>query len=369
MLELRKKLSRYQEILYLLFLLPMTGMVSMGLNSEDRIYLYVFAAATLFLVLKMAVTDYNLREFVVVAVLTLVFGAIFLRNGEKTLLLTLMAIFGAKNVNLDKALKYALWEKAIFTVGTLTLAATGVIENEYVWLPKNLDHVMLQCYGYYQPNSAFANIFVVLLLVILVYREKLKWYSYLIGSVIMFGAYKVFMCRTGLLVWVLLCLMVLCYVLAKHFHVEKVYGYLLCAIPAVLTLLALVLPLIAQKNETFNKWINIVLTGRINYVNEVYGRLWNLVPGQAGRASFDSIYVTALYNYGWILFLFVLAAYIAGMWYCNKKGQYYAVIGLGIMAVYGYMELFPLSVMWNLPLLYLSQVLFREKTVRNEQLQ
>lgn len=136
MLELRKKLSRYQEILYLLFLLPMTGMVSMGLNSEDRIYLYVFAAATLFLVLKMAVTDYNLREFVVIAVLTLVFGAIFLRNGEKTLLLTLMAIFGAKNVNLDKALKYALWEKAIFTVGTLTLAATGVIENEYVWLPK-----------------------------------------------------------------------------------------------------------------------------------------------------------------------------------------------------------------------------------------
>lgn len=143
----------------------------------------------------------------------------------------------------------------------------------------------------------------------------------------------------------------------------------ICAIPAVLILLALVLPLIAQKNETFNKWINIVLTGRINYVNEVYGRLWNLVPGQAGRASFDSIYITALYNYGWILFLFVLAAYIAGMWYCNKKGQYYAVIGLGIMAVYGYMELFPLSALWNLPLLYLSQVLFREKTVRNEQLQ
>ena len=70
MLELRKKLSNYQEVFYLLFLLPMTGMSSMGLNSEDRIYLYVFAVATLFLLLKMAVTDFTWREILVMAVLT-----------------------------------------------------------------------------------------------------------------------------------------------------------------------------------------------------------------------------------------------------------------------------------------------------------
>ena len=62
MLELRKKLANYQEIFYMLFLLPMTGMTSMGLNSEDRIYLYVFAVATLFLLLKMAVTDLRGRR-------------------------------------------------------------------------------------------------------------------------------------------------------------------------------------------------------------------------------------------------------------------------------------------------------------------
>ena len=97
MLELRKKLSNYQEVFYLLFLLPMTGMSSMGL--------YVFAVATLFLLLKMAVTDFTWREILVMAVLTLLFGVNFLRNGEKTLILTVMAIFGAKNVNLDKAMK------------------------------------------------------------------------------------------------------------------------------------------------------------------------------------------------------------------------------------------------------------------------
>ena len=57
MLELRKKLANYQEIFYMLFLLPMTGMTSMGMNSEDRIYLYVLAVATQVLLLKMSVTD------------------------------------------------------------------------------------------------------------------------------------------------------------------------------------------------------------------------------------------------------------------------------------------------------------------------
>lgn len=366
MLELRKKLSNYQEVFYLLFLLPMTGMSSMGLNSEDRIYLYVFAVATLFLLLKMAVTDFTWREVAIMAVLTLLFGVNFLRNGEKTLILTVMAIFGAKNVDLDKVMKYALWEKAVLTVGTLTLAATGVIENEMVTLPKNGEWVEIPCYGYYQPNMAFANIFVVLLLVMLVYRDKMKWYGYLIGTGIMYGAYKVFMCRTGMMIWLVLCLMVLGYVIVRFFHVEKGYFYLFLLIPVGLTVLTLGLPPLAKNNWKFSAWINYVLNGRIDHINQVYGQVWKLILGHAPQEPFDSMYFTILYNYGWGIFLLSLVAYIAGMWYGIKKGQYYGVIALGIMAGYGFMELLPMSAVWNLPLLYLSQILFQGKKVRNE---
>ena len=364
MLELRKKLSNYQEVFYLLFLLPMTGMHSMGINSDDRIYLYVFAVATLFLLLKMAVTDFTWREVAIMAVLTLLFGMNFLRNGEKTLILTVMAIFGAKNVNLDKVMKYALWEKAVLTVGTLTLAATGVIENEMVTLPKNWEYVELPCYGYYQPNMAFANIFVVLLLAILVYRDKIKWYGYLIGTGIMFVAYKVVMCRTGMLIWVILCLMILGYVVLRYFHREKGYLYLFLLIPAGLALLTLILPPLARNNPEFSTWINYYLTGRIEHINWVYGDIWKLLLGHVPQTPFDSMYFTILYNYGWILFLLCLVAYIVGMWYCIKRDQDYIVIGLGIMAVYGFMELLPMSVLWNLPLLYLSRILFQGKNRR-----
>ncbi len=369
MLELRKKLSNYQEVFYLLFLLPMTGMSSMGINSDDRIYLYVFAVAMLFLLLKMAVTDFTWREILVMAVLTLLFGVNFLRNGEKTLILTVMAIFGAKNVDLDKVMKYALWEKAVLTVGTLTLAATGVIENEIVSVPKNWKIVELPCYGYYQPNMAFANIFVVLLLIILIYRDKLRWYSYIIGTGIMFVAYQIFMCRTGILMWILLCLMIFGYALFRYFHLEKEYLSLLLLLPVVLVGVTLILPPIAQNNFELAVWFNKIFTGRIDHINQVYGQIWKLLLGHVPKEAFDNMYFTTLYNYGWILFTFSLVAYIIGMWYCIKKDQDYNVIGLGIMSVYGFMELLPLSILWNLPLLYLSQILFQGKKLRNEQLQ
>ncbi len=364
MLKLRKKLASYQEIFYMLFLLPMTGMTSMGLNSEDRIYLYVFAVATLFLLLKMAVTDFTWKEIVIMGVLTILFGVNFLRNGEKTLILTVMAIFGAKNVNLDKVMKYALWEKAVLTVGTLTLAATGVIENEMVWLPKNEEWIEIPCYGYYQPNMAFANILVVLLLAILVYREKIKWYGYVVGTIILYGAYKLFLCRTGILIWLLLCLIILGYRVLKYFHWEKGYFYLVMILPILLAVFTLILPLLAQQNPELYAWINNIFTGRIEHIKQGYGQLGNCLLGHIPQEPFDSMYFTILYNYGWILFLLCLVAYIVGMWYCIKRDQDYIVIGLGIMAVYGFMELLPMSVLWILALLYLARILFQGKNRR-----
>lgn len=366
MLELRKKLANYQEIFYMLFLLPMTGMTSMGLNSEDRIYLYVFAVATLFLLLKMAVTDFTWREIVIMGVFTLLLGANFLRNGEKTLILTAMGIFGAKNVNLDKVMKYALWEKAVLTVGTLTLVAMGIIENELVILPKNGDLVEVYCYGYYSANMAFANIFAILLLTIIVYGERLKWYIYVIETIIMIVAYKFMICRTGLVVWFSLCIMIIGYQLMKNFAWEKIYLKFITLIPMVLMSTTMIIPPLAKNNSEFSAWINKLLTGRVRFINEVYEEVWTLLLGHIPRKPFDSMYFDVLFNYGWILLIICLIVYVAGMWYCNFKGQYYVTIALGIMAIYGYMELLPLSVLWNLPLIYFAQLLFKGRKALHE---
>lgn len=369
MLRLRKKLGEYQEIYYLIFILAMTGLTSAGINSGYKIYKVVFAVVTLFLLLKMAVTDYTWREILLMALVTVLLGINLLRGGEKTLILTAMGIFGAKNVSLEKVFKYAFWLKTTLTAGTMLLAAVGVIENREILLPKNLETVTLHCYGYHTPNMAFANIFVILLLAVIVYRDKLRWYAYVIGTGIMLAAYRLFMCRTGIVAWGILLLMVLGYRVIRRWKHEKAYMTLFVAIPVVLALLTLILPLWVRKDAVANQMLNYYLTGRIDLINPFYDNIKNAVWGNIPRIDFDISYFHVLYNYGWIVFVLWLVAYCAGMWYCNKKSNYYGTIGLGIMAVYGFMELLPLSVLWNLPLLYLAGILFREKRVTDEQLQ
>ena len=344
----------------------MTAMTSAGLNSSYRIFRAVFLVVTLILLLKMAVTDFTLREIIVMAVFILLLGINLLRNGERTLVLTAMGIFGAKNVSLDKFFKYALWVKAVLTVGTLVLAAVGVIENRSWNLPKNGERYDIYCYGYFHPNATFANIFVLLLLAIIVYKDKLKWYAYVIGTGIMLAAYKVLFCRTGLLVWGVLCLMVLGYRLAKHWKWEKIYMAILTAVPVILAALTLILPMWARANTTVNEKLNLYLTGRIRHINNTIDRIKYLIMGHVPREDFDSFYFHLIYNYGWVLFVLCLVAYCAGIWYCNKKANFYGAIALSIMAVYGFMEQLPLSVLWNLPLLYLSWILFKEKEVTDE---
>ena len=369
MLKLRKKLGEYQEIYFMVFMLAMTGMTSAGLNSEDRIYMMIFTAATVMLLLKMAVTDFTLAEVLVMALFTVLLGIIFLRSREKTLILTAMGIFGAKNVSLDRALKYALWLKTALTVVTLTLAAVGVIENVAQDLPKNDEVRTVYCFGYYSPNMAFANIYVLLLLAVIVYGDRLKWYAYVAGTGIMLAAYKVLVCRTGMVIWGVTCLMVLGYRLTRRLKWEKVYMALFTAIPAVLAALTLVLPIWARENVEVDRTLNFYLTGRITHISQYFDGIGRLVLGAEIREPFDSVYFHLLYNYGWIVFVLYLLAYCVGMWYCNRKSKFYATIGLGAMAVYGFMEHLPLSVLWNLPFFYLSCVLFRERKAAHEQLQ
>ena len=131
----------------------------------------------------------------------------------------------------------------------------------------------------------------------------------------------------------------------------------------------MILPVSIRNNKDMEFWLSKILTGRIGLISAKYDDIWSLGLGHIPQHSFDNMYFQLLYNYGWIIFIFCIVLYIIEMWYCNRKCQYYITIALGIMAIYGFMELLPLSALWNLPLLYLSQVLFRGEKKTHELLQ
>lgn len=361
MLKLRKKLAHYQEYFYLAFILSMVGVFAAGFNSGDKVYKIVFAIATLFLVLKMAVTDYTWQELLCMAAIILLLGANFLRNGEKTLIITAMGIFGAKNISLEKVFRHSLWIKIVLTVGTLLCAATGIIENEILLLPKNGEYITLYCYGYTHPNAAFENIFFIFVIAVLVWQDKLKWYAYAVFSLVLLGAYWLFICRTGLLVWGALLTIVFAYKISCILKWEKVYLNLLLLIPVMMTLLTFLFPLIGMRNAAFLSTVDFYLTGRTNLLIQGMERLGFPLLGNSPRNPFDSIYFHLVYNYGWIVALVFIFTYLYAMRDCIKRNRPYEVIILSTMAIYGFMENWPISIGWNLALLYLSRVLFRNQ--------
>lgn len=361
MLKLRKKLAQYQETFYLVFILAVGALFAAGFNSTDRIYQIVFVIASLFLLLKLAVTDYTLRELIWMAIIGLLLGIVLLRNGEKTLIITIMGIFGAKNISLEKVFRHSLWLKAVLTVGIISLAASGIIENVALNIPKNYEYYTVYCYGYIHPNAAFASVMMLFLAAVLVWQEKLKWYAYVGFTLIVAASYYLFMCRTGIVVWAVFLVMTLGYVISRKWKKQKIYLWLLLLTPVVSTLLTFLFPLISMHDSAFRSWADNYFTGRINHLARGIQNMGLSLIGNTPREPFDNAYFHLVYNYGWIAAVICFLAYIYTMWDCIKRDRPYEVIVLSIMAVYGFMEHWPLSVGWNISLLCLSRTLFRER--------
>ncbi len=362
MLVLRKKIAQYQEIFYLLYILPMVGLISAGFNSEDRFYRIVFFVATFFLLIKMAVTDFTRREILWIAVITLLLGLNFLKNGEKTLIMTAMGLFGAKNVSLEKVFRSSFWLKLVLTAGTLSLAAAGIIENKMTVLPKNGVDYTLYCYGYLQPNATYANLFVLFFTAVLVWKDKLKWYAYIGFTLILWAAYKVLMCRTGFLVWLVFMLIILAYKLSCRMKFNKIYMFLVFLIPSIVAFLSFLLPLIGMYNAAFLETIDFYLTGRIWHLIQGWNHLDSLFLGRSLREPFDNSYYQLVVNYGWIISAFCFVAYLRAVCLCIKGKRDYEALALSVMSIYGFMEFWPLSVGWNVSLLLLAPILFGTKS-------
>ncbi|MCQ2519094.1 MAG: sugar transferase [Lachnospiraceae bacterium] len=442
LLDFRKRLGDYQEWFYLPFIIVMGGLMSFGITSEDKIYLICFAVVTLLLGVKVVITDYSLKEITWMVLIGVLLIVNFLINGERTLIVTYMAVIGAKNVDITKTLKLSLWTKLPLTVFRVLLAITGVVENEIIEIPKEGIYVGLtevKCYGFYSANMLYGNMIVIAMLFFIVYREKAKWYWYVLFTTFFAVAYKYLYCRTGFAIWLGFCfllalhyilrktkigveflrfcsftpyvLMIVTYILTAllsktYFYMEKnrqsdidgvaffqlilksiviavcalvfivlflrftagkykkIYGFACDMVaPAMIggTIWFSWLALNSQKIRTrVLTNIHRSFTGRFHHTRIFYDRTGIGLIGNKIRETFDSVYFHSAYNYGWIITVVFLVAYSAAIWHCVRKKNTFGALALTAMAVYGFLEQFPLSVLWNVPLIYISKVLFEE---------
>jgi hypothetical protein len=300
------------------------------------------------------------------AVIAVLLGLNYMNNGENLLIRHGLAIFGAKNVNLNKVFKYGFYTKAIITLGVFTGIFLGLIENVSFNLPKNGKIFEIYTYGYGHPNSTFFICFSIVTIAIMAYKEKVKWYVYVIVSLLIAVTYKYIMCRTGIVAWAALCLMLILYRLTENKKTGNLYRMILVAIPIFLCIFTFVLDIACRHNEALNDIANLYLTGRVRIMNGYIDNLGSNMLGVVPGREFDNMYFYILYNYGWIIFAIVMFAYTFAMWYCYREKLNYELIVMAAMSVYGFMEYQPLSVPKNFSIICLSYALFRKRSIYTE---
>ena len=358
MKKLYLRLKDYSEYLFLAFIVLMGELGSCGFSSSDRVYKIVFLGCALLWALKMCLSGLNPKEISIIFAAFLLWGLVFLRNGEKTFLLTLMAIFGMKNVSKEKVMWYSLVTKAFTTVCIFLLAVTDVIENKYIVNIKFGAKVKNYCFGYSHPNHAFMNLFMMAIVLVVIFKEKMKWYMYLLLTAVFYGAYRLFLCRTGFLLWLLLVFAVFVYRFLQKWYGSDVFLRLMHAVPGVMLFMTFFLAFLFKKKVGIVRELNSLLNARISDVATRMGRVKTSFIGLQTARSFDNGYFHLVYNYGFIITILFVVLLSGAIYYFAKRNMGYEAIALMVLSVFLYMEFAVLSPVWNTLLILLGYVFF-----------
>ena len=361
MLKLRKWLAQYNEIYYLIFVIGMGMLASFGFNSSQTVYKVVFVAGALMWALKMVTTNYKFREVVFIGVIFALLGVTLLRNGERMLLIPAMAVVGAKGVSVRKTFAYGFWSKLAVTVLTMAAAAADIINNVLLSNKKGSVASENFCFGYAHPNHAYLNLFMMAVMAVVLWKNKMRWYIYIIMTGVMFAFYKLLACRTGLLVWILAAVAFIVYEFVQNTKFRKLYLSLFAAIPSVMLMITFVTAFMYQKGNHIAVRINTLLHDRVSAVAKRLPEIGKIGIGSVHSRPFDNGYFYLIYNYGIVMAVILLITVTLAILYLVSKKMDYEAMVLGIVCVYIFMEYAAISSIWNFTVILIAQFVFAGK--------
>lgn len=187
-----KKQVSTEELLFYIFLLFTMGAKGIGLTGGQRVFTLCQLIAYACIAVKIAVTEYNVKEWFVnlgLVILALLIGR---SSGETAALAAALMIIGMKNISLEKAMKAALaiWGSTFLLsafAGVLGLNDGVVVVHEKL----GLGPIIRYSLGYTHPNVLHVTYFMIVMLVLYVFPLKGKklWAAaglFFIGNIYIF---------------------------------------------------------------------------------------------------------------------------------------------------------------------------------------
>lgn len=338
----------------------------MGMSSSSMLYNVIFMASLGFLAIKMIYTKYTRKELLIMITLILMGLLFVVRAKENSVLFAVLALIGMKDIDFHDLMKKTFFVRLVSLVLIRFVCEYGILVD--VDKDTGPRYRILHSWGYSDANTLMVNIFVVLALFIYVYYESLNIIHIMLTIAFATYGFEQTYSRTGFMLFLLLLFVVFCDKFIKKKQVRNAAYILLSLMPLIVAILSFVLPLNYVKTNVRMEAINQMLTGRIfimNYYLNLYpftllGNTYEFWLANAGGilSIVDNLYVT-LYMYSGVL---TMILYVAASCYIlfrlKKEACCKELIMVSFMAIYAFMEEFPLNPVVNPFCLLLAMAIF-----------
>lgn len=325
---------------------------------EGRLFQVTFALC----VVKVLFTKYEWREYIAIFLCCLVGLLTDQISGRNEILRIFMFVAACHGTDLRKNLKIVFKITLAGSFLIVLLSLTGIlgtvtVSKEYVGGVQKT----LFCFGMGNANAFHCMFFVLGLLGMYLYHEKMKWWSYLLIFVANIGLF--FLTRSKTSTGMLAVAVVGMWVIANFLTGEsvakqkakKIIGILMLSVNGFCVAVSIIFAAEAWRVYEWHwctmltpyfefwGWVDDVLTGRLRCLIETdpwIGTIdtWRLFAGPDTERYFDLGFVRLFYWYGIIPAAVILILFAVLLVYLNRKGKYAEILFLTVCSVYTVLE-------------------------------
>lgn len=328
-----------QELLYFIFIAIMFTVKGFGLYDGQLVYKILFIIAFMFWGLKLFLTDYTLKEWIMLIILGIVLLLMYRCNGAKGPLIVYAVLVGMKNVSLQKCMKIGAWSLGLSTL-LLILYNLLILPDSNGCLVTERFGIQIGRWslGYSHPNVTAVTYLALVTLVLFFLQENYNRYYFillLLGDLII-SFYCVSF--TGFIV----CMIYLCvaYFLPKLNIGRKFFRIVVSLYSLFCICIFMVVPFILPenimvflKNHVLTFYNRLILSKELFNSNNI--TLWGVHEADitTGVITLDNSYLYSIVFNGVIFSGIVFALYLYAIWTLVKQEKYVELlIVLALMA-------------------------------------
>lgn len=354
------------ELLYLCFFALMLVTKGIGLYDGQTLYKAFLLISLGLLCLKMCLTSHNIKEWVIVILVSTLMLLVYLKCKEKGILICTLTILGMKGVSVERVFKVGLWTWGItmwcnIIFHLINLEASGYKVHEKL----GLGHVFRWDLGFSHPNVLHVSYLVFCGFLVYNLKEKYRWkwcLGLMIGNLLIF-LYSI--SYTGIIV-VTFYLALSWYVNVRKEISRVEYGLLGIIFPAAVVISLLSPILLPDKifhilNKIFSNRLVLAEYYLIPENIKLFGN--NLENITTHILTMDNAYVFSLVIYGIAFFSLIVFSYVLLIYNCIKRKRKRELALIVCIAIAGITEPFLFNTSFkNITLIFLGVMLFHEKS-------